>query len=60
MLEEYPQQFTQSAHTDLVVIKQMREFYYQRMMTTANFLIGVCTVFVAIIALIVSAVALLK
>lgn len=58
--DDYRQQFTQAAFLDIAVIRQMQESYYQRMMTTANLLIGISAVIVSFVALLVSAVALFK
>lgn len=56
----YRRDFAQAAHVDVELIKQMREFYYQRMMATASLLIGGAAFIVSLVALLISVVALFK
>jgi hypothetical protein len=54
----YKRDFSEGAKDPDGVIKRMREFYYQRMMTTASLIITIASLVVSIIALIVSFIAL--
>ncbi|MFJ3057160.1 hypothetical protein [Herbaspirillum sp. NPDC087042] len=60
VIEAHKRHFPEISPNREETIKQMREFYYSRMIATANLLIAAGAILLALVALIVSAIGVIK